>query len=361
MDNYREVELLPVKSVGASGTETVDIAVDEPLTALYVYFRAVNEAAVADEAPPERCIDKIEIVDGGKVYYSCTGPEAVAAAVYDTGQWPSHYYDEFTSRGQFISIPLLFGLHIGDEQYAFSPGALLNPQIKITWTHNALHTAAGYQLGVRVKAMQGVAAPRWALMTKNIRSFVSGGSGIEGTELPVDLDIRRLYINAFKLTRYWAEMLTHLKLDCDVGKLIMLDTSAARFLDMLKETFPQVSLGSTVCFDDGVWKEGWLGNIMGAGANAISPGVFVNAWSAFAGRYWQWSETDAGAASNDQVTQLRLFGYLPHTVLAYQFGRPNDPASWFKPSRYGQVKLDLTLGEAGVPVGILLQRPTPLP
>jgi len=361
MDNYRDVDLLPVKSVGASGTETVDIAVDEPLTALYVRFAATNESAVADQAPPERCITKIEIVDGGKVYYSCSGPEAVAAAVYDTEKWPSHFYNEALSGGQFISIPVLFGRHIGDEQFAFSPSRLLNPQIKVTWAHNALHLSTGYTLGVRVKAMQGVSPPAKALMVKNVRSFTSGGSGIEGTELPVDYDIRRMYINAFKLTRYWKEMLTHFKLNCDVGKLIVFDLSASTFIDALRETFPAVGFGANVRFDQGVQKEGWLGNLRGTSVNQAGGDQYLSAFPNNAGEYYQEAHSADGTPLNDATGQIWVWGWLPHTVLAYQFGRLEDPASWFKASNYGQVKLELTLGEAAVPISILLQRPTTFP
>jgi len=361
MNNYREVELLPIKSVGASGTETIDINVDEPVTSLDVYFRATNGAAVADTVPPEGCIDKIEIVDGGKVYWSTSGPQAVAAAVYETGKWPAGNNDERANNGQYILIPLLFGRYIGDEEFAFSPTKLLNPQIKVTWTRNALHTAAGYTLGIRVKTMQGVTSASRALMVKSVRSWTSAGAGIDGTDLPVDLDIRKLYIGLWKTMRLWSEMLTHLKMDCDVGKLIMFDITSARFVDMMKDFFPPVGHHATICMDDGVWKESFLGNLLGTAVNSGSPGYFANAWSAFASRYQQWSQTDAGVAAADVASTLYVEGYLPWTVLCYPFGRQQEPDTWFKASRYGQVKLELTQGEAAVPFSILLQCPTPLP
>jgi len=361
MDNYREVDLLPVKAVGASGTETIDIAVTEPLTSLAVYFKAVNGAAVADAVPPEGCIDKIEIVDGGQVYWSTTGPEALAAYVYETNRWPTAWYDERLSGGQNIDLPLLFGRYIGDEEYAFSPSRLLNPQLKITWSRNALHTTTGYQLGVRVKAMQGVTPPAKALMVKNVRSWTSSGTGIESTDLPVDLNYRKLYVRAYVTVRLWAELLTHLKLDCDVGKLIVFDKSQYGFLDLVKDAFPAVSHGATICMDDGTWKDAFVGNLEGCAVNSGTLAYFANAWHASAGRYWQLSKTDGGGAAADIASVIDLRGYLPWSILCYPFGRQQEPATWFKASNYGQVRLELTQGEAAVPFGILLQRPTPLP
>ena len=361
MDNYREVEILPVKAVGASGTETLDIAIDEPLTALSVYFRAVNGAAVASDVPASIAITKIEIVDGGSVYYSCNGPEAIAAAVYETGRWPSHFHNEAADGGQYCNIPLLFGRYLGDEEFAFSPSRLLNPQLKVTWVRNALHAAVPYSLGVRVKAMQGISAPSKCLMTKNVRTFNSAATGIEITNLPVDYDIRRMFVRVYKSMQYWAEALTHLKLDCDVGRLIVFDVDQQRFLDMLRETFPPVELQSQAYVTDSVWKESWLGNVMGCAVNAETSGFIASGWSANSGRWQPWLTNDAGAAQTDKPLQVRHWGYLPHYTLAYQFGREGDPASWFKASRYGQVRLELTQGEADHAFSILLQRPTPLP
>jgi len=361
MDNYRDVEILPVKAVGASGTETIDLAIGDPLTALYVFFRAVNGAAVANDVPPVTCIDKIEIVDGGKVYYSCSGPEAVASAVYDTGVWPSHFYNEGAAGGQYDLVPLLFGRYVGDEEYAFSPSLLLNPQLKITWTRNVLHAATPYTLGVRVKAMQGVALPRWALMTRNIRTFTSAASGIEITDLPVDYDVRRLFVRNGPGSRYWAEVLTHFKLNCDVGKLIVFDVDQQRFLDMLRETFPSVELQMQTTCDSNEWHRSWLGNTMGVACNYAVGGIIGGGWSANAYRWQSIVATDAGALTTDQVASVSVRGWLPHSTLAYQFGRVNDPATWFKASRYGQVRLELTQGVADQNIGILLQRPTPLP
>lgn len=361
MDNYREVEILPVKAVGASGTETLDLAIDEPLTALYVYFRATNGAAVAKDAPPTPCIDKIEIVDGGRVYWSTSGPEAVAVSVYETDRWPSHFFNEGANAGGFISIPLLFGRYLGDEEFAFSPAKLLNPQIKVTWTRNVLHAATPYQLGIRAKAMQGVSAPSKALMVKNIRTFSTAATGIEGTELPVDLDIRRLFVRAYKANTLWTGLLTHLKLDCDVGRLIVFDMSQSRFHDMVREAFPSVELQMQTTCDSNIWHEGWIGNIAGVTLAYGTGGMIGNGWTASAGRWQSIVTTDAGALTTGQVASVSVRGWLPHATLCYPFGRRDDPASWFRVSRYGQVKLELTQGAGAHNTNILLQRSTPMP
>lgn len=361
MNNYREVSLLPIKAVGASGTETIDLAVTEPLTALFVEFAATNGAAVAKDVPPGHCIDKIEIVDGGQVYWSTSGPEAIAAAVYESNVWPAHWYDELANHGQNLTIPLNFGRFLGDEEFAFSPSRLLNPQIKVTWTRNALHTTTGYTLGVKVKAMQGVSPPAKTLMVKNIRTFTTAASGIESTDLPVNLDYRRLYVRAYHANFFWVAMLTHLKLDCDVGKLIVFDGSQYELLEMVQAVFPSVDVGMLTSCDSNIWHEGWLGNIAAASLGFNQGGIIGDAWHASAGRWQSIVADHDGSLTTGKSAAVSVRGWMPQTTLCYQFGRSQDPASWFRPSQYGQVRLELTQGSADKSIDILLQRPVSLP
>jgi len=361
MDNFREVSIMSRKTVGDAGTETIDFNVDEPITALNLIFRVVNGAAVAVNVPPENCISKIEIVDGGTVYYSLSGPEAMAVAVYESGKWPWAFYNDGANAGQKVRIPLYFGRFLGDEEFSFSPSKLLNPQIKVTWAKDALHVTGGVSLGVYAKLMQGVAPATKALFTKNIRSFTSAASGIELTDLPVDRDYRRLFIRDYRPLGFIMEDVTHYKLDCDTGKLIVLDWDVYELAEHVRDVFGPVERTSQVCVTNGTWYEGWLANILGAALNSGTAGHIMNAWSATAGR-WEAFITDAAAgALADEVATLTLHGCLPHHTFCYQFGRKDDPATWFKASKYGQVRLEMTQGVANCAIGLLLQQPRQLP
>jgi len=361
MDNFREVSIMPRRTVSDAGTETIDFNVDEPITGLNLVIRVVNGAAVAVNVPPENIISKIEIVDGGTVYYSLSGPEAMAVAVYESGKWPWAFYNDGANAGQKVRIPIYFGRFLGDEEFAFSPSKLLNPQIKITWAKDALHVAGGVSLGVYAKLMQGVAPATKALFTKNIRSFTSAASGIELTDLPVDRDYRRLFVRDYRFQGFFAEDITHYKLDCDTGKLIVFDWDVYELAEHIRDVFGPVERTAQVQVTDGTWYSSWFGNTLGAALNSGTAGNIVNAWSATSSRWEAFLMSHAGAALTDEVCNLTLHGCLPHSTLCYQFGRKDEPATWFKASKYGQVRLEMTQGVANCAIGLLLQQPRPLP
>ena len=95
--HYREVILEDDKVLGDSGTETFDINILDPITELTLRYKVVNAGAVAINVPPQKTISKIEIVDGGRTVLSMTGYEAVAAAAYDKGFYPSHLFSAIAS------------------------------------------------------------------------------------------------------------------------------------------------------------------------------------------------------------------------------------------------------------------------
>lgn len=361
MENYREVSIMPRKTVSDAATETIDFNVDEPITSLNLVFRVVNTTSVSTDVPPENCISKIEIVDGGTVYYSASGPEAVAIAVYESGRWPWAFYNDALSGEQIIRIPLYFGRFLGDEEFAFSPTKLLNPQLKVTWSKNAKHATGGVSLGVYAHLMQGVAPPTKALFTKSVRAFTTAASGIELTDLPVDRDYRRLFVRDYRSTGFFAEDITHYKLDCDTGKLVVFDWDVYEFAEYIRDQFGPVERTAQVYVTDDAWYNGWLGNILGAALNSIFSGHIVSAWSATGSAWQALAEDRDGTELADEKCNLTLHGCLPHSTLCYQFGRKDEPATWFKASKYGQVRLEMTQGVADCAVDLLLQQPRSLP
>jgi len=361
MDNYREVDILASKTVGDSGTETVDIKVDEPITELAVHFAVTNDGAVVDNLPPETCISKIEIVDGGQVYWSTTAMEAIAAYVYEADKWPPCFLYELASGGQNVTIPMRFGRFLGDPQFAFSPTKLMNPQLKVTWAKNALHATAGCSLGVSARLMQGVTAPTQSLMVKNVRTFTSAASGIETTDLPVDRDYRRLYVRPYVSTEAMINIVTHYKLDCDVGKLIVFDMSQWDLIEYVERVWPLVTYRRIDAWDNGGTKQGWFGCTKSIAPGARAAGYIVAGQTDEIDYFITRAMLHDGTGATDLAVTLQLLGSCPESTLCYQFGFPDDAASWFKASRYGQVRLELTQGAANASVGVLVQQPRQLP
>jgi len=362
MNNFREVELLSRKTVGDSGTETIDIDVTEPITELTVRMYFKNDTAQADEVPPESCVSKIELVDGGRVYASINGYEATAMAWYDKLKWPSAWYSAYLSEGSHVEWPLQFGRYLGDPQYAFSPTRLLNPQLKVTWAKNALHLTAVSTLEVNAKLMEGVSAPSQALLTKAIKTWTTLDSGIVEVDLPTDYPYRRIYFRSFENQSYLGNQWTNFKMECDVGKLILFEMEDDELMSLMERIWGRADYSEFIVVDDGAYHQSHLGFCMHGSFNAFNLSVLVQGSTTLPGYVRMYArEIGAGAAQNDVKTDCRFYGLAPENTYCYPFGRQDDPTTWFNAPGYGSVKLKITEANAGGAASVLVQQPIPLP
>ena len=321
MDNYREVELLAQKSIGDSGTETIDINTDEPITQLSVRFYVQNEAAVADAVPPETVVSKIELVDGGQVYFSLSGREATAMAWYDKGYWPAHNYSEVASETQWVEWPFQFGRYIGDEDFALSPGRLLNPQLKVTWAKNALHLAGSCTLEVNAKTMQGVGAPARALLTKTIRGWSTADAGVVEVDLPTDSVYRRLYFRNYSVGGWIGALWTQFRLECDIGKLIMFDMTVSEMLNLMEREWRQTQYSEYIEVDDWVMHYSHLGTCVSGAVLPFEAGCIGSASTTLPGYVRMIARDYNGAQMNDVKFDVTFRGLCPEYTYCYPFGR----------------------------------------
>ena len=361
MENYREVELLTQKTLGDSGTETIDINVDEPITELSVRFYVRNDSAAADEVPPESCVSKIEIVDGGTVYSSLNGREATAMAWYDKGRWPAHWYSSQANEGSRVEWPFQFGRFLGDPEYAFSPTRLLNPQLKFTWAKNALHLADSCKLDVNAKVMQGVSAPGQALMTKVIRSWTGSAAATVEVDLPTDYPYRRLYFGEYLAETTFANMITNAKLECDVGKLVVFDMDDEQLMNLMERLWGLAEYADLPCLSNNESYMSHLGFVRTFLATMWTADRVISACPTNIPYVAVYTRDLAGGAVNDQKVSVRVQGLCPELTYCYPFGRQDDPATWFRSSKYGSVKLKITEAGGATAASVFVQQPRPLP
>jgi len=357
---YRDVELLPEKTVGDSGTETVDLDVTDPITELVVRLGLTNGAATADQKIPTDIISKIEIVDGGTVYASVTGPEAAGIAFYESGVYPPCWYTDRASNGQNIALPLYFGRYVGDPLRNLDVSKMRNPQIKVTWSKDTLHLTGYVKLYIRARVLTDVPGAASALLVKNVRTFTTAASGDEDTELPTDYPIRRLFVRPYKASELPYQVVSHYKLDCDEGRFIPFDLAAARVNEEVKQTFGRCTIRQLIVGDNATFPDSFLG-IAEAAFGSCETGLYIVNCFASGTPYINFHLlSDAGAGGSEVVTEMTCLGYLPHYVYAFPFGLKDDPATWFPAPAYRKVKLRLTQGVASGTCSILVQQDRPL-
>lgn len=357
---YREVVIEDDKSVGDSGTETIDLNITDPISELIVRFRIRNDTAVVNNQPPELQISKIEIVDGGQVHWSLYGEMAVAAAVYDKDKWPSHWYDESLSVYQNISIPLQFGRYPGDTQFGLDLSRMLNPQLKFTWAEQDLYDDGYCSLGVTARVMEGAPRPPRCLMWREIETWTTASSGVRKVDLPVDHPYRRLLIRVYQYQAHMWQKVSNFKLDCDVGKFIAFDMNYSEFYDVVKGMFGPHTFRKSDRFDNNGNSATWFGvGSMAQGTPALG-GTILSCFTTGGNYIIQKCEDDSGSGLSDKHVELLMRGYFPHSSIAYQFGLKDDPDTWFNAREYGEVALKLTQGSAGAEATVAIQQPITL-
>lgn len=354
---YRDIQIEDDKTLGDSGTTTVDLNVLDPITELMLRFRVLNEAAHAHNAIPETVITKIELVDGGQVYYSLYGECAVAAACFDTGKWPYHQYDDYQGCEQFVHIPIRFGRYLGDTEYAFNPRAFKNPQLKFTWANSSHHLTAETKLGVTAKVMDGQAAPPEFLAWQEVETFTSVGEGVKRVEMPVDRLYRRMLIRSYHASEASDTIINHLKLDLDLGKLIPFDLDYSEWKDQITGEFGPYIMRMRLRVTQSEAKQTWMqGNTMIVASEA-SANQIVNLQGSSNNYVVAYAFDTDNTALTDIATEVGVWGFFPHSVWPYQFGRPDAPETWFSARDYGRVDLKLTQGVAAGEVTVAVQSP----
>ena len=357
---YRDIDILPKKSVGDSGTETVDLDVTDPITELSVTLDLTNGGAKALNKTPVHVITKIEVVDGGTVYASLTGPEAFAAFFYETGHVPVHLLSEVASEAQAVILPLRFGRYLGDPLRNLDATKLRNPQIKVTWAKDSLHLASSLYLTVKGKLLTDVPGAPNALLIKDVRSFTTAASGDEDTELPTDYPIRKLYVRPWVAEPCAANILSHYKIDCDSGKFIPLDMSGWDLQEEIERIFGYAQIRHDIFATNGDKKQTWLGYSMGASVATAASGYIANLWCSKNSYGVIYGFKHDGTSMDEKKCEMLVYGCLPYNVFCIPFGLPDDPATWFPAAAYRKVNLRVTQAEADATAYIAVQQDRPI-
>lgn len=342
-------------SLADSGTKTFDLNIDEPITALDLRFKIRNSSSAVKEQPPENYITKVEIIDGGTVYDSLSGPQLVAQAVYGLGHWPRHFYDERANNNQRIHAPLLFGRWLDDEEYAFNPRLLTNPQLRFTWSDNSNYADGYYTLGITAHLLEGLTPPRQMITWKEIEAWTTASSGVHKTEIPMDFPYRGLMIRNYADGAIPYLTHTHFKLDIDNSKYIPLDLDTDEFRDLTRAEFGPYQAFYHLVESNNVQVNSWIGETLAAqGSHQTTPPSTIALYSAGAWPLFVVYGADAGGgAITDALIEATAQGYYPHNCYLWPFGGWYDPALWLDPRLYKTIDLKLTEGVADIAASIV--------
>lgn len=364
---YRKTYLESRTTLADSGEKTVDVNVRDPITALWVEFRATNGSTNNQANTLAQNVDSIEVIDGSDVLFSLDGPEAFAYTAYWLKQIPYELITELPSTVQDCSVIIPFGRFIGDVQYALDPTRFTNLQVRVKWNLANVNAVGATGFGTGTAAltilaivMEGAQSPNRLLMTKEFYTSTGAASGVDYLDLPVDYPYRSLLLRAYKAATAPYSVISHLKLNCDGGKLIPFDmrmTDLIRLYSMKQGVFSykhqfHAADGDTlymvlkcdeiVSFTQGSQADTviqYTNNGYGQGAIQL--------------------DTAGVAQASDVTIDALVQGFCPYGCVYLPFGLEDDPNDWFPVQSFASARLELTQGAASSTIAVCLQQDRP--
>ena len=341
---YRLSEILATKTLAASGTETIDLNIADPISRLmFEYKQTRGSATSADHVAAN--ISKIELVDGSDVIFSLTGKQMHALAYYHQSKSQDVHLTNIATIQQLLPLIYDFGVKLWDPNLAFDPKKYRNPQLKIT--HNvATSDASATVHSLRILAYcfdEKQITPMGFLSAHEIESFTSGAAGsYHYTSLPIEKIIKMLLIRGYYAAYQPWQVANQIRLSEDNDKHVPLDESTSLLMKWINSTYPRFVDGlqagltsSPVTF----YATPHFGvNVAGHALVATAP-VIVGA-----------NPIVEPFTLNGGATTQALFnvsGFQPHAVVAIPFGNQEDPGDWYDTTKLGSLVLRILAGDAG--------------
>ena len=349
--------------IGTSGTKTYNLDYSDPITQLDLYFEATNYTSGNVASPFERCISKIEVVDGGEVLWDLPGEVAFAAYCHDNEGMPYSEIEEAASASVRQQIPIRFGRWLYDQVYAFNPSKHKNPQLRFTFNEAAVNTADSdgftsdsWTFTLHVRLMEGAPAPKGFLSYRTVESFTSVAGGARRVEMPVDKPIRYLICRAYESTVALYTSITHHKLSINGGASVPFDLAARDFINVACENFKPITRRYTAFITDGDVSETFMGVPHNGHLTADIAGCILTGNFYINGTVLVYRKNEGGAADTPGMTYISNTGWAMHNTLIYPFGDRMKPEDWLVPPKDGKLDYYVTDGDAGADVDICVQQ-----
>ena len=361
--NRRKAYILNRYSLGDSGEYVTNIGMRDIITAIAIEFRATNGASGNKDNPLAECITSIELIDGGKVLYSLTGQQLFALTAYRKAYIPYNLVSEIPSNTQNLFGVLQFGRWLGDDVFSFDPSQFSNPQLRIKWnlaTNRAVgatgYVTASLSVTATAEIMEGAPTPQGMLTAQQYFEKTTVASGVEPVLLPGDKLIKAVMVRCASDSGGGLYGVSNLKLQADNNKLVLFDerkSDIQRYMTLRNPPFTykhHIYAKDADTFYPILKQEETVSITPEAGdtvASYLNYGVGSGALDILTGGV-------AAAAELDLYSQV--MGFMPFACAYLDMGEFDNPSSWFDPTPYREVKLEVTQDAASSALEVVLEQ-----
>ena len=339
---YRIAMLFSPQDVDTAATTVVDLDLSEIITRIFIKFKATNGDTTNIEVPQAN-ITKIEIVDGSDVLFTGTGKAVDAVSFYDRKVPELHSFNYTTAQAAEAMLALNFGRYPFDPVYALDPRKFRNLQLKITHDEDLCNDACTVnEMTVWAEVFSKTQpTPVGFFQTKEQYAYSPTVLGYEEIDLPTDLVLRTLYIDALLENHWLGSELYDVRLDEDNLKTIMYDGRYSELMRMYRPYFGKYEHKVMAYIDTSATEVNWAPSqelcIVGTTYNAAAH--YLSSIRHFG---------CAGSCIADAATYALIYasGYIPHGIGAIPFGDRQKPEDWYDPRGVEKLRLRLQGGDS---------------
>jgi len=364
---YRKYYIQDNFTLADAGTRTIDVNIQDPITAFWVKFQSTNGGTVNKANLLPQCVSSIQLIDGADVLYSLSGQQAYALAAYQLGHLPRNEFDESAGDPQTFCFPMMFGVEFGDKRRSFNPKRFKNPQLRFTWNQAAINAvgANGFltnrlQLSILADVMEGAPDPLAFLMHKEIYTWTSAAAGWEYIDLPMDYPYRGMMLRGVKASTQWHWIFDQNRMNCDGGQHIAMDLRGWDLLNWLTTQTPLFHYTHCFRLSNGDSIELVLRDHEALQFQCDALADYVTTYS---NSGWGAGPTTtrvggaAGAANTKFYADIQ--GRNPFDCAYIPFGDQEDPADWFPTREFKGIRMEIRGGVAAAANSLVLTQDRP--
>ena len=352
---YRKYYVEDNFTLGDAGTRTVDVGIQDPVTAFWVKLQATNGATSNKANLLPQCVSSIQLIDGADVLYSLSGAQAYALAGYQLGHLPRNEFDESGGATGTACFPMMFGTKLGDKARALDPKQFKNPQLRFTWDLATIRaigatgfTGGDLQLSILADVMEGAGPPGGFLMHKEIYTWVSALAGWEYIDLPMDYPYRGMLLRGVLASNQFHTIYDQLRLNCDGGQHIAMDLHGWDLQNWLATQTPLFHYTHCFRISDGDTIECVLRDheTVALTNDAAADSVATYANSKYGSGVATVKTAGAAGAAN-MKWNADVQGRNPFGCVYIPFGEQSDSTDWFPTKTFKGVRMEIRGGVAG--------------
>lgn len=361
--NRRKTYVENRRVLADSGEITVPLGVRDPVTAIMLEFRATNGVSGNKAVTMADVVSSVEIIDGSRVLVSLTGHQLFALTAYHLGHIPYELITEVPGNTQNLYGVVQFGRWLGDKVYALDPARFTNLQIRLKWNLAAVRAVGdtGFVTGsltftAIADVMEGAPQPQACLTAKQHYSYTSSASGTAYIDLPIDQRIKAVYLRSYSASGGGWYGVANVKVTADQDKFILIDerkSDLQRLITVSNRPFiykhfyfakdgdtlyPVLKQDESVSLtpESGDNVAAYLNYGIGNGALDLTVG---------------------GSAQNSDVDiNGEVQGWMPYGVGCIDLGEYDDPDTWFDPTAYNKVQVQIVQDAASAEASLVIEQ-----